>query len=187
MARSAGSMCQCRMAWWRCGGSASGRRFRFPRPSMLTHRIPAGPHERWRVFNLWGAGDMLALFTSDILAVTFWAGRTWWAGLHATHSRRGASKPQGGACLAAPALLSCGSMAATLPNNSTPAAPFPPAVPPRPLDRSDINAELTKLLQHGHGSLLVKIHDHRVASLETLMRFIRGARASNGDEPADEA
>lgn len=70
---------------------------------------------------------------------------------------------------------------------TSPTTPAAPAVPPRPLDRSDINAELTKLLQHGHGSLLVKIHDHRVASLETLMRFIKSVRASNGDEPADEA
>jgi hypothetical protein len=76
-------------------------------------------------------------------------------------------------------------MAVTLPTSS--AAPAPPAVPPRPLDRSDINAELTKLLQHGHGSLLIKIHDHHVASLETLMRFIRSSRPSNGDGQAEEA
>lgn len=79
---------------------------------------------------------------------------------------------------------------ATLPS-SPPAAPaanhhHAPAVPPRPLDRSDINAELTKLLQHGHGSLLIKIHDHRVASMETTSRFLY-ARVSNGDGQAEEA
>jgi hypothetical protein len=67
-------------------------------------------------------------------------------------------------------------MAVTLPPTSAaPAAPAPPAVSsPRPLDRSDINAELTKLLQHGYGSLLVKIHDHRITALECTTRLLEG-------------
>lgn len=70
-----------------------------------------------------------------------------------------------------PLFYSAGSMAVTLPTTS--AAPAP-AVPLRPLSRADLNAELTKLLLHGYGSLLVKIHDHRITALECTTRHLEG-------------
>jgi hypothetical protein len=68
-------------------------------------------------------------------------------------------------------------MAVTLP--TTPAAPVP-AVPSqsraarRELARADVHAELTKLLVHGYGSMLVKIHDHRITLVETTARLLEG-------------
>ena len=33
---------------------------------------------------------------------------------------------------------------------------------------------LTKLLLHGYGSMLVKIHDHRITALECTTRLLEG-------------
>lgn len=75
-------------------------------------------------------------------------------------------------------------MAVTSP--TTPAAPAP-AVPSPPLPvakrrelaRADVNDQLTKLLQHGYGTLTVKVHDHRVAAMECTTRMLEG-RAEEG-------
>jgi hypothetical protein len=69
-------------------------------------------------------------------------------------------------------------MAVTLPT-TTPAAPPAgqaplPRVARRELARADVNAELTKLLVHGYGSMLVKIHDHRITLVETTARLLEG-------------
>jgi hypothetical protein len=92
----------------------------------------------------------------------------------ATASRwRWKSHRRRSACLAAPENLQYGAMA-------TPTAPAPNHSPPlaratrRELTRADVNAELTKLLMYGHGSMLVKIHDHRVADLECTTRLLEG-------------
>jgi hypothetical protein len=37
-----------------------------------------------------------------------------------------------------------------------------------------VNAELTKLLMHGYGSMLVKIHDHRITVIEATTRHLEG-------------
>jgi hypothetical protein len=70
-------------------------------------------------------------------------------------------------------------MAVTSP--TTPAAPAPvvpspplPVAKRRELARADVNAELTKLLMHGYGSMLVKIHDHRITLVETTARLLEG-------------
>jgi hypothetical protein len=71
-------------------------------------------------------------------------------------------------------------MAVTLPT-TTPAAPAP-AIPSSPLPRAarrelaraDVHAELMKLLMHGYGSMLVKIHDHRISLVETTARLLEG-------------
>ena len=74
-------------------------------------------------------------------------------------------------------------MAVTSP--TTPAAPAPAVSSPplpraarRELARADVNAELTKLLLHGYGSMLVKFHDHRITALECTTRHLEG----QGDE-----
>jgi hypothetical protein len=77
-----------------------------------------------------------------------------------------------------PLLYHAGPMALTSPK--TPAAPAPSAnhSPPlskrRELARADVNAELTRLLLHGFGTLTVKIHNHRVTSLECTTRMLEG-------------
>ena len=52
----------------------------------------------------------------------------------------------------------------------------------RELERADVEAELTALLRHGYGSLTIKIHGHRIASLESTTRYTRISRAC--EEPA---
>ncbi len=49
------------------------------------------------------------------------------------------------------------------------------------LDQDDVNAELTKLLQHGFGSLTIKVYDHRVTALDTTMRYMRVRRAAEAE------
>lgn len=44
----------------------------------------------------------------------------------------------------------------------------------QPLDLADVQAELTKLLLHGYGSLTVKVHAHRITALETTTRMLSG-------------
>lgn len=51
------------------------------------------------------------------------------------------------------------------------------------LDRSDAESELTKLLRHGYGSLTIKIHGHRIASLDSTTRH---TRTSYSDDERDE-
>ena len=75
-------------------------------------------------------------------------------------------------------------MALTLP--TTTATPAPPAPAPsagqaplprasrRELARADVHAELTKLLMHGFGNMLVKIHDHRITVIEATTRHLEG-------------
>lgn len=65
-------------------------------------------------------------------------------------------------------------MSATPP--STPSPNHSPPLPAkrRELARADVNAELTKLLLHGFGTLTVKIHDHRVTALECTTRLLEG-------------
>lgn len=41
------------------------------------------------------------------------------------------------------------------------------------LRREDVEAALTKLLWHGFGWLVVKVHGHRIAALETTLRQTR--------------
>jgi hypothetical protein len=68
-------------------------------------------------------------------------------------------------------------MAAPLPTTSTaPAIPSPSSsrVARRELARADVNAELTKLLMHGFGNMLVKIHDHRITVIEATTRHLEG-------------
>ena len=47
---------------------------------------------------------------------------------------------------------------------------------PRGLGRSDIEAELTKLLRHGYGSLVIKIYGHCITVLEATTRQRRNGR-----------
>jgi hypothetical protein len=65
-------------------------------------------------------------------------------------------------------------MAITSPISPAIPAPSPPLprAARRELARADVHAELTKLLVHG--SKLVKIHDHRVTSLECTTRLLEG-------------
>ena len=56
-----------------------------------------------------------------------------------------------------------------------------------PLNRDDVHAELTKLLQHGFGSLTVNVHDHRITALDTTMRYRRTSRSAETVECAEEA
>ena len=71
-------------------------------------------------------------------------------------------------------------MAVTPPATSTaPTAPAIPAPSParvtrRELARADVQAELTKLLMHGYGSMLIKLHDHRITSIECTTRHVEG-------------
>ena len=71
-------------------------------------------------------------------------------------------------------------MALTLPTMPATPAPAVPSQAPLPraarreLARADVNAELTKLLMHGYGSMLVKIYDHRITLVETTARLLEG-------------
>ena len=53
-------------------------------------------------------------------------------------------------------------------------AAAPRAAARRELARADVNAELTKLLVHGFGTLTVKIHDHRISLVEVTARLLEG-------------
>lgn len=55
------------------------------------------------------------------------------------------------------------------------------AAPLPPLDRDHVNAELTKLLQHGFGSLTIKVYDRRITALDTTMRYFRVRRAAEAE------
>ena len=59
--------------------------------------------------------------------------------------------------------------------------------PSQQLTRADLNAELTKLLVHGFGTLTVKVHDHRITALDTTTRILKSPRAAGAEEQADEA
>ena len=37
-----------------------------------------------------------------------------------------------------------------------------------------MQAELTKVLMHGYGSLTIKVHDHRITALECTTRLLEG-------------
>jgi hypothetical protein len=50
------------------------------------------------------------------------------------------------------------------------------------LKREDANAELTKLLLHGHGALTIKVHAHRITALDTTTRQIRACRGASESE-----
>ena len=41
------------------------------------------------------------------------------------------------------------------------------------LQQADVVSELTKLLRHGYGVLVIKIHGNRIAALETTIRQTR--------------
>jgi hypothetical protein len=58
---------------------------------------------------------------------------------------------------------------------------------PTPLSRADVNAEPTKLLVHGHGTLTIKVHAHNITALDTTTRLLKSPRAENGEEQAEEA
>jgi transcriptional regulator of NAD metabolism len=45
------------------------------------------------------------------------------------------------------------------------------------LKREDAEAELTKILRHGYGSLTIKIHGHRITALDSTTRQTRSNRS----------
>lgn len=53
------------------------------------------------------------------------------------------------------------------------------------LKREDANAELTKLLVHGYGTLTIKVHAHRITALDTLTRQLRACRGSQEERDLD--
>ena len=54
---------------------------------------------------------------------------------------------------------------------------------PDQLARADCDEELTKLLRLGYGSMLVKVHGHRIALIETMTRFKRISTEPDEPEP----
>ncbi|MCI0428151.1 MAG: hypothetical protein L0Z46_09070 [Nitrospiraceae bacterium] len=67
------------------------------------------------------------------------------------------------------------------------AGPAMAAPLPSPLSRDDMQAELTKLLLHGYGSLTLKIHDHRITALDTTTRRLNARREAEAGAQVEEA
>lgn len=50
------------------------------------------------------------------------------------------------------------------------------------LNRANVDSALTQILRHGYGSLTIKVHGHRIASLDKTTRHTRSNRDDDDDD-----